>query len=72
MVALVLGGIVLIAIGIVYFVEPAKHLPTFFPGHSRSHKHGTKHGTVAVALGVLALLLAVIARPRAGARSMRP
>ena len=45
--ALVLG-LVLIAIAIVYWVEPAKSLPGFFPGHdAHSTTHHLKHGIAA-------------------------
>jgi len=50
----VLAGLVLLAIAIVYFVEPAGSLPSFFPGHDAgSGHHHTKHGIAAlvVALG---------------------
>jgi hypothetical protein len=50
----VLAGLVLLAIAIVYFVEPADSLPSFFPGHEAgSSHHHTKHGIAAlvVALG---------------------
>ena len=66
-VALTLLGLALVAIGIVYFVEPAKHLPSFLPGSAtHGHKHGVKHGIVALGLGVLSLLgaLLVTLRPR--------
>ena len=49
----ILAGIVFIIIGIVYFVEPAKSLPAFFPGHqSGSNHHHTKHGIAAVLVGI--------------------
>ena len=52
-IAAVVLGIVFIAIGIVYFVEPAKSLPSFFPGHqSGSDHHHTKHGIAAVLVGI--------------------
>jgi uncharacterized membrane protein HdeD (DUF308 family) len=52
-IAAVVLGIVFIAIGIVYFVEPAKSLPAFFPGHqSGSNHHHTKHGIAAVLVGI--------------------
>jgi uncharacterized membrane-anchored protein YitT (DUF2179 family) len=52
-IAAVVLGIVFIAIGIVYFVEPAKSLPSFFPGHqSGSNHHHTKHGIAAVLVGI--------------------
>jgi hypothetical protein len=56
--ALVLG-IVLIAVGIVYWVEPAKSLPSFFPGHQAgSGHHHVKHGIAAFLLGVACLVFA--------------
>ena len=55
----VVVGILLIAIAIVYWVEPAKSLPSFFPGHkSGSSHHHTKHGIAAFLLGVACLVFA--------------
>ena len=52
-IAAVVLGIVFIIIGIVYFAEPAKSLPSFFPGHqSGSDHHHTKHGIAAVLVGI--------------------
>ena len=46
-------GAVLIVIGIVYFVEPAGSLPSFFPGHeSGSTHHHVKHGIAAILVGL--------------------
>ena len=51
-------GVACIAIAIVYWVEPAKSLPGFFPGHQAgSNHHHVKHGLAALLLG-LALLAA--------------
>jgi uncharacterized membrane protein len=51
--AAIVIGIILIVIGIIYFAEPAKSLPSFFPGHeSGSTHHHFKHGLLAVILGV--------------------
>jgi hypothetical protein len=50
-------GVVLVVVAVIYFVEPEKSLPTFFPGHSAgSTHHHTKHGIAAlvVALGCFA------------------
>jgi hypothetical protein len=50
----VLAGLVFLAVAIVYFVEPAGSLPSFFPGHEAgSSHHHAKHGIAAlvVALG---------------------
>jgi hypothetical protein len=47
------AGIVLIAIAIVYWAEPARSLPGFFPGHQAgSSHHHTKHGIAAFLLGI--------------------
>jgi uncharacterized RDD family membrane protein YckC len=57
--AAAVAGLVLIVIAVVYFVEPAKSLPGFFPGHqSGSTHHHVKHGIAALALGLAALALA--------------
>jgi uncharacterized membrane protein HdeD (DUF308 family) len=54
--ALVLIGIVLLVIAIVYFAEPAKSLPSFFPGHAAgSTHHHAKHGLLALILGLVSL-----------------
>jgi hypothetical protein len=47
-------GVVLLAVAVIYFVDPAKSLPSFFPGHQAgSTHHHVKHGIAAlvVALG---------------------
>ena len=57
--ALGIAGAALIVIAIVYFAEPAKSLPSFFPGHqSGSTHHHAKHGIAALALGIAAFVLA--------------
>lgn len=48
-------GIILIVIAVVYFVTPADHLPSFFPGHAagvtRVHmKHGVLSGVIGIVL----------------------
>jgi hypothetical protein len=49
----ILAGIVLIVVAIVYFVEPAKSLPGFFPGHEAgSDHHHVKHGIAALLVGL--------------------
>jgi Na+/H+ antiporter NhaD/arsenite permease-like protein len=54
-------GVVLVIVAIIYFVEPAHSLPSFFPGHvsassSEANHHHSKHGIAAlvVALGCFA------------------
>jgi hypothetical protein len=49
----VLAGIVLIAVAVVYWAEPAKSLPSFFPGHQAgSVHHHVKHGIAAFLVGL--------------------
>ena len=51
--AAVVVGIILILISLTYWVEPAKSLPSFFPGHQAgSAHHHAKHGIVAFLLGL--------------------
>jgi hypothetical protein len=46
-------GIALIAIAAVYWAEPAKSLPSFFPGHEAgSNHHHVKHGIAAFLVGL--------------------
>jgi hypothetical protein len=46
-------GVVLIAVALVYWIEPAKSLPSFFPGHTvGSNHHHVKHGIAAFLLGL--------------------
>ena len=54
-----IAGVLLIVIAIVYFAEPAKSLPGFFPGHQAgSAHHHVKHGIAAFFVGVAALVFA--------------
>jgi len=51
--AAIVLGIVLIVIAIVYWAEPAKSLPSFFPGHQAgSTHHHTKHGIASFLVGL--------------------
>jgi hypothetical protein len=55
----VVVGLVLIAIAIVYWVEPAHSLPSFFPGHdAHSTTHHLKHGIAAFLVGLACLAFA--------------
>jgi hypothetical protein len=55
----VVAGIVLIVIAIVYWVEPASSLPSFFPGHQAgSSHHHVKHGIAAFLVGLACLAFA--------------
>ena len=52
-------GIVLIAIAVVYWVEPAGSLPSFFPGHKAgSSHHHAKHGIASFLVGLACLAFA--------------
>jgi len=46
-------GIALVAIAAVYWAEPARSLPSFFPGHEAgSDHHHVKHGIAAFLVGL--------------------
>ncbi|HET8673708.1 MAG TPA: hypothetical protein VFL87_08745 [Thermoleophilaceae bacterium] len=50
-------GVLLLVVAVIYWVDTAGSLPSFFPGHSAgSHRHHIKHGIAAfvVALAVFA------------------
>jgi hypothetical protein len=52
-------GVVLIAVAIVYWAEPAKSLPSFFPGHQAgSGHHHVKHGIASFLVGLACLVFA--------------
>jgi hypothetical protein len=52
-------GLLLTAIAIVYFVDSASALPSFFPGHEAgSTHHHTKHGIAALILGLACFVFA--------------
>ncbi len=52
-------GIALIVIAIVYWAEPAKSLPGFFPGHQAgSSHHHAKHGIAAFLVGLASFAFA--------------
>jgi len=54
-----LVGIALIVVAFVYWVEPAKSLPSFFPGHEAgSNHHHVKHGIASVLVGLALLVFA--------------
>jgi uncharacterized membrane protein YidH (DUF202 family) len=55
----VLLGLALIVVAIVYWAEPAKSLPGFFPGHeSGSNHHHVKHGIAAFLVGIACFVFA--------------
>jgi hypothetical protein len=53
----VILGVVLVVVAVIYFVEPAHSLPSFFPGHAsatsaEANHHHTKHGIAALILAL--------------------
>jgi hypothetical protein len=57
--AAIVVGLALVVIAVVYWVEPAKSLPSFFPGHAAgSTHHHTKHGIAAFLVGLACLAFA--------------
>jgi len=57
--AAVVLGIALIVVAVVYWAEPAKSLPGFFPGQQAgSNHHHVKHGIAAFLLGLACLVFA--------------
>jgi len=58
-VAAVALGVALIVVAAIYWAEPAKSLPGFFPGHTAgSAHHHTKHGIAALLLGIACFVFA--------------
>jgi drug/metabolite transporter (DMT)-like permease len=52
-------GIALIVIAAVYWAEPARSLPSFFPGHEAgSNHHHVKHGIAALLVGLACFVFA--------------
>ena len=52
-------GVALIIVAFVYWIDPAKSLPSFFPGHEAgSNHHHIKHGIASFLVGVAALVYA--------------
>jgi amino acid transporter len=52
-------GIALIAVAAVYWAEPARSLPSFFPGHTAgSNHHHVKHGIAAFLVGLACFVFA--------------
>jgi UDP-N-acetylmuramyl pentapeptide phosphotransferase/UDP-N-acetylglucosamine-1-phosphate transferase len=52
-------GVALIIVAVIYWVEPAGSLPSFFPGHEAgSSHHHAKHGIAAFLVGLACLAFA--------------
>ena len=55
----VVVGLALIALAIVYWVEPAKSLPSWIPGYAAgSAHHHVKHGIASFLIGLACLVYA--------------
>ena len=55
--------ILAVVVGVIYLVEPIHSLPSFFPGHApRGTSHHHIRGYIAIAVGVVLVILAGIAR----------
>ena len=55
----VLVGVILLVVAVIYWVDPAKSLPSFFPGHAAgSSHHHIKHGIAAFVVALAAFALA--------------
>ena len=56
-VLLIALGVVLAVVGVVYLVQTAGQLPSFFPGHQAgSAHHHVKHAVLAFGLALLAFI----------------
>ena len=64
-IVLVVLGILAPAAGIIYYAEPARDLPAFFPGHA-AHLKGrhTTRGLAGIIAGAVLLIIAVITARR--------
>ena len=67
-------GILLVLVAVIYFVEPAHSLPSFFPGHvsagdAEASHHHAKHGIAAL---VVALACFAFAWFASGPSSQHP
>ena len=55
----IVAGVALVVIAVVYWAEPAKSLPSFFPGHQAgSAHHHVKHGIASFLVGLACLVFA--------------
>jgi len=62
-VVLLVLAILAVVVGIIYLVEPIHSLPSFFPGHApRGQGHHHIRGYIAIAVGIILLIIGGIAR----------
>jgi NADH:ubiquinone oxidoreductase subunit 5 (subunit L)/multisubunit Na+/H+ antiporter MnhA subunit len=56
-------GVLAVVVGVIYLVEPIHSLPSFFPGHAlHGQIHHHTRGYIAIAVGIVLLILAGIVR----------
>jgi NADH:ubiquinone oxidoreductase subunit 5 (subunit L)/multisubunit Na+/H+ antiporter MnhA subunit len=60
-VVLVVLGIIAVVVGVIYLIEPVHSLPSFFPGHAAGQTHHHIRGYIAIAVGVILLIIAAVA-----------
>ena len=78
MIPAVLLGIVLIVVAVIYFADPAKSLPSFFPGHvsassAEANHHHSKHGIAALVVALACFAFAWFQTgPKARATGSQP
>jgi hypothetical protein len=69
----VVGGLALFVVAGIYFAEPAKSLPSFFPGHTAgATTHHVKHGIAAAVVGLALMVFAWFATGPRMAAAARP
>ena len=69
----VVAGLALFVIAGVYFAEPAKSLPSFFPGHAAgTTAHHVKHGIAAAVVGLALMVFAWFATGPQKAAAAKP
>jgi hypothetical protein len=59
-VVLVVIAILAVVVGVIYLVEPVHALPSFFPGHGPGSNHHHIRGYIAIAVGVILLIIAAL------------
>jgi NADH:ubiquinone oxidoreductase subunit 5 (subunit L)/multisubunit Na+/H+ antiporter MnhA subunit len=58
---LVVLGILAVAVGVIYLVEPVHSLPSFFPGHAAGNVHHHTRAYIAIAIGIILFVIAAVA-----------
>jgi hypothetical protein len=67
--AAVAAGVVLLVVAALYLLDPAKSLPSFFPGHQAgSTHHHVKHGIAAAVVAIGCFVFAWFQTGPAGER----